>query len=242
MSTATIFRAFKESDMAYRVPRARGQDLRDYPTYTIPEAAIFLGMSRRTLQSWVADDPIWKVSGSRFVVPLLSFRDVAQAYYIHIVRKHFGLTMSQTREVLRLVSKESRAQYPLLGNNVVLFFKHIFLIKPARGKQPRRNVDLTQNRQLGISEVIDLFATRIQRDAKGDSTRLFPWRHWTPGQTARPVEIDPEVMSGRLVVTGTRIPVQVVWNRWLANESLSRLANDYDIEESRLDLAISHFD
>jgi uncharacterized protein (DUF433 family) len=242
MSTATIFRAFEESEMAYRVARARGQDLRDYPTYTIPEAAVFLGMSRRTLQSWVADDPIWKVSGARFSVPLLSFRDVAQAYYIQIVRKHFGLTMPQTRRVLRLVRKESKAQYPLLGKNVVLFFRHIILIKPARGKQPRRNVDLTQDGQLGISEVIDRFATRIQRDKEGDSAKLFPWRYWKPGKADRPVEIDPEIMSGRLVITGTRIPVQVVWNRWRANESVSRLANDYGIDETRIDLAIRHFD
>jgi len=226
--------------MAYRIPRARGQDLRDYPTYTIPEAATYLGMSRRTLQSWIADDPIWKVSGARFAVPLLSFRDVAQAYYIHIVRKHFHLSMRQTREVLDVVRKESRAQYPLLGNNVVLFFKHIFLIKPARGKQPRRNIDLTNNRQLGISEVIDLFKTRIKRDKKGESEKLFPWRYWVPRDETQPVELDPQIMSGRLIVTGTRIPVQILLNRIQANESVSRLADDYGIDETRINLAISH--
>jgi uncharacterized protein (DUF433 family) len=236
-----LFRVSKESDMAYRIPRSRGQDLRDYPTYTVPEAASYLGMSRRTLQSWIADDPIWKVSGVRFAVPLLSFRDVAQAYYVQIVRKHFHLSMAQTREVLRLVRQESRAQYPLLGKNVVLFFKHVILIKPARGKQPRRNIDLTQNRQLGISEVIDLFKTRIQRDKQGEGEKLFPWRYWTPGDETQPVEIDPRVMSGRLVVTGTRIPVQILWNRTQANESIARLADDYKIDETRINLAVSHW-
>lgn len=226
--------------MAYRIPRSRGQDLRDYPTYTIPEAATYLGMSRRTLQSWIADDPIWKVSGAHLAVPLLSFRDVAQAYYVQIVRKHFHLSMRQAREVLRVVQKESSAQYPLLGKNVVLFFKHIILIKPARGKQPRRNIDLTKSRQLGISEVIDLFKTRIKRDKKGESEKLFPWRYWTPGDETQPVEMDPQIMSGRLVVTGTRIPVQVLWNRSQANESVSRLADDYGIDETRINLAISH--
>jgi uncharacterized protein (DUF433 family) len=228
--------------MAYRIPRGRGEDLRDYPTYTIPEAATFLGMSRRTLQSWIADDPIWKVSGARFAVPLLSFRDIAQAYYIQIVRKHFHLSMAETRSVLAQVRKESKAQYPLLGRNVVLFFKHIILIRPARGKQPRRNIDLTSNRQLGISEVIDLFATRIQRDRKGEGAKLFPWRQWTPGDDARPVEIDPEIMSGRLVVTGTRIPVQVLWNRHKGNESIPRLAADYALDETKITLAISHLE
>jgi uncharacterized protein (DUF433 family) len=228
--------------MAYYVARKRGEDLRDYPTYTIPEAAKILGMSRRTLQSWVVDDPIWKVSGAKFDVPLLSFRDIAQAYYVEIVRKHFYLSMRRTRDVLELARKESRAQYPLLNKNIRLFFQHIILTKPARGKQPRRDVDLTQHRQLGISQVIDQFATRIQRDSKGEGFQLFPWRYWTPGDDSKPVTIDPEVMSGRLVVTGTRIPVQILWTRKLSGESIPRLASDYDLGQEAINRALSHID
>jgi uncharacterized protein (DUF433 family) len=229
--------------MAYRIPRHRGQDLRDYPTYTVPEAAASLGMSRRTLQSWIADDPIWKVSGAKYAVPLLSFRDLAQAYYVEIVRKHFSLSMRKTREVLLLARKESRAPYPLLNRNIRLFFKHIILTKPARGKQPRRDIDLSQHRQLSIPQVVDMFASRVERVRGGEVAKLFPWRYWSPGKNQdAPVTIDPEVLSGRLVVTGTRIPVQVLLSRKSSGESIPRLAHDYELSEETINLALSHIE
>src|SRR5206468_30410 len=151
--------------MAYRIPRERGQRLRDYPTYTIPEAAFFLGMSRRTLHRWILEKPLWKVSGAEYAVPLLSFRDIAQVYYV------------------------------------------------------------------------ELIPTRIQ-GVGADVTKLYPWRYWIPGKREEtPVTIDPEIMSGRLVITGTRIPVQVLLSRKNAGESVQRIANDYDLSAETVNLA-----
>lgn len=226
--------------MTYRIPRLRGQSLRDYPTYTIPEAAIFLGMPVRTLRRWVLDKPLWKIAGANLDVPLLSFRDIAQIYYIELVRSHFGLSVRDARRVLELSKKESRAQYLLLSKHVRTFFRHIILTKPPRGKHPRRDIDLSRSRQLSIPEVIDMFATRMRRSG-ADVKKLYPWRYWIPGKREEtPVSIDPEVMSGRLVVTGTRIPVQVLLSRKTAGEPLSEIAADYDLSVDQINLAISH--
>lgn len=226
--------------MAYRIPRLRGQSLRDYPTYTIPEAAIFLGMPVRTLRRWALEKPLWKIAGANRGVPLLSFRDIAQIYYIELVRSHFGLTVTDARRVLELSRKESHAQYLLLSKHVRTFFKHIILTKPPRGKQPRRDIDLSRSRQLGIPEVIDLFATRMRRSG-ADVKKLYPWRYWIPGKREEtPVSIDPEVMSGRLVITGTRIPVQVLLSRKKSGEPISEIASDYDLSVDEINMAISH--
>jgi uncharacterized protein (DUF433 family) len=239
-TNARIFRVLQESDMTHRIPRQRGQSLRDYPTYTIPEAAIFLGMPVRTLRRWVLDKPLWKIAGANRDVPLLSFRDIAQIYYIELVRSHFALTVTDARRVLELSRKESRAQYPLLSKHVRTFFKHIILTKPPRGKQPRRDVDLSHSRQLGIPEVVDMFATRMRRSGT-DVKKLYPWRYWIPGKREEtPVSIDPEVMSGRLVITGTRIPVQVLLSRKEAGEPISEIASDYNLNVDEINLAISH--
>jgi uncharacterized protein (DUF433 family) len=235
-----IFRILKESEMAYRIPRARGQRLRDYPTYTIPEAALFLGMSTRTLQRWILEKPLWTISGARYSVPLLSFQDIAQVYYVELIRSHFHLSMGKARELLAASRTESRAQYPLLTGHLRRFFKHIILTKPARGKQPRRDIDLSHHRQLTIPQVVDLFGSRVQR-VGADVTKLYPWRYWIPGtREETPVTLDPEVMSGRLVVTGTRIPVQVLLSRKKAGEPISEIASDYDLSENEINLAISH--
>ncbi len=228
--------------MAYRIPRERRQRLRDYPTYTIPEAALFLGMSRRTLQRWILEKPLWKVSGADYAVPLLSFQDIAQAYYVELIRSHFHLSMDKARQLLAAARSESKAQYPLLTGHIRRFFKHIILTKPARGKQPRRDIDLSHHRQLTIPQVVDLFATRAQR-VGADVTKLYPWRYWIPGtREETPVTIDPEIMSGRLVITGTRIPVQVLLSRKHAGESIPHIANDYDVSEERIILALNHIE
>jgi hypothetical protein len=52
--------------------RAKGQDIRTLPTYTIPEAAVFLAVNQRTLFSWYkGDEPILKASGNVGLVHFL---------------------------------------------------------------------------------------------------------------------------------------------------------------------------
>jgi uncharacterized protein (DUF433 family) len=85
-----------------------------------------------------------------------------------------------------------------------------------------------------------MFATRIGR-VGADVRKLYPWRFWIPGKKEEtPVTIDPEIMSGRLVVTGTRVPVQVLLSRRNAGESVSEIASDYDLSVDIINLAISH--
>jgi len=92
---------------------------------------------------------------------------------------------------------ETKSQYPLLDKNIKVLFRHILLDRHARRKTPRHVVDLSQHRQLVIHEVVDLYATRIQRNAKGELERLYPGRLWNRDEDARrTVTIDPSVVSG----------------------------------------------
>jgi uncharacterized protein (DUF433 family) len=235
-----VLRGFEESDTVKRIPRRSNQSLLDFPTYTIPEAALYLAIPVRTLRYWVLDNPVWEIAGADLESPLLSFRDVAQAYYIDLVRRRFSLSPAKTREVLLEASKETRRQYPLLQKNILVFFKHILMKKGASRKQ-RTLIDLTQHRQLAMWDVVKPFASRVEWNSRGQLVRIFPWRLWKgPEDSRTPVSIDPEIMSGRLVVTGTRIPVQVVLQRNLAGESVSQIAKDYRLSTSSINQAIDH--
>lgn len=237
-----VRRILKESDRVKRTPRRLNQSLRDFPTYTIPEASLYLAVPESTLRYWVSNHPVWRVAGAGPRVPLLSFRDVAQAYYVELVRTHFDLSLSTMRRVLNEAHKESKAEYPLLKSNIRVFLKHIIMDKPARGKQPRRMIDLTKHRQLGIPEVIEPLSTRIRWNTRGEPVQIFPWRFWSgkAEDETRPVSINPEVMSGRLVITGTRIPVNVVLQRNVAGESIPSLAKDYRLPEGSIRQALDH--
>lgn len=235
-----ILRTFKESEAVKRIARKPGQPIRDYPTYTIPEAALFLGIPTRTLRYWLLDHPIWEIANPDRKHPLLSFRDLAQAYYVELVRKHFQLNLSDTRRVIAEASKESKALYPLLRKNILVFAKHVCMDKPARGRQPHRIIDLTQYRQLYFPEMVGELAKRINWDSHNEPIQLFPWRHWAGVLDERqPVCIDSNVMSGRLVITGTRIPVQTIVAR-SKKESFEKIAKDYELSTEIIQQAVSH--
>ncbi len=208
-----------------REPRRANQNLLEYPTYTIPEAALYLGMPKRTLQSWVYDK---------------SFKDLAQAYFIEFICKHIGISGRMAREVLKNAQLETKSRYPLLHQDIRVFFKHVLMDKPATRKWRRHVVDLSQNRQLVMEEVVDLFASRIRRNAKGELEQIYPWRLWKEGDKRRPVTIDPRIMSGRLVITGTRIPVQTIALRKKSGEQIRDIARDYGLKQETIKQALRH--
>lgn len=201
---------------------------------------MYLGIPRRTLYHWISDNPLWSPPGTEANNRLLSFNDLAQAHFIEFIRKHAAISVRKAREILHNAQLETDSQYPLLDKNIKVLFRHILLDKPARGYKARHIVDLSQHRQFVMQHVVDLFATRIRRGKKGELEQIYPWRLYVQGNQDRPVTIDPQVMSGRLVITGTRIPVKVVWSRKESGEKIPALAQDYGITEQIIEQALRH--
>jgi uncharacterized protein (DUF433 family) len=56
------------------------------------------------------------------------------------------------------------------------------------------------------------------------------------------VSLDPDVMSGRLVVTGTRIPVSILLRRKLDGEPPEKIAEDYKISADLVKKALQHIE
>lgn len=233
-----LLKVLKEVDMVKRIPRRKDQSLQDYPLYTIAEASIYLAIPESTLRYWIKRHPVWKIADPDG--HLLSFRDLAQAYYLEMARKHFNLSLRKMRDVESQARRESKSDYPLLRPNISTFLNHIFMEKPARGKQPQRIVNLTRYGQLAIPGIVKPLTTRFSWTS--NTFQLFPWRLWdgTIEDKRRPVMLDPDVMSGKLVITGTRIPVQVIALRRAAGESVPHLAKDYRIPESGIEFALEH--
>jgi uncharacterized protein (DUF433 family) len=229
------------SDMVTRTVRRPDQSLRDFPLYTISEAALYLAMPKATLRYWVCEHPLWHIAGGDLPTTLLSFRDLTQAYYVEVVRHHYKLSLNKAREIIEQAKKESRSKYPLLEDNILLFNRHVIMDKRASKRQPRRLVDLTSHRQLALEPVIQPFATRVRWSTQG-ITQIYPWRYWSgeSSDTSRPVSISPEIMSGKLVVTGTRIPVEVIAERRSQDESVSSIARDYHLPEDSIKQALRH--
>ena len=52
--------------------------------------------------------------------------------------------------------------------------------------------------------------------------------------------MNPQIMSGRLVITGTRIPVSVLVEGKKSGKTLANMAKDYGIDSEIIEKALIH--
>ncbi len=225
--------------------REQGQDIRAVPTYTIPEAAEYLGVDAWTVFDWYSGArPVLKPSGYYLDTPitLLSFQDIEELYKLYLLRTKFGYSMQYLRKAMIDAREQSGSNHPLLDSKIIAF-TYLAMYCPARGRRAGKVVPLGEKQMsLYIAEVVDVWGKRIIADKKGHTKQIFPWRFAKYDDDSRPVSLDPDVLSGRLVVTGTRIPVRVLNARRNAGESLEGIAKDYGICIESIEKALIHFD
>lgn len=218
--------------------RQRGQDIRTLPTYTIPEAAAFLAIPRRTLASWYeGNEPILKASGRFGPIHLLSYRDTEEAYRVFLLRERFDFSFQSLRRSMRNARQMFRSTHPLQRADAVKeCLSDLIYDKPARGQRPRTITSLLKKPgQHLVEEVADMFAERIEQ-----GRFIFPWRYAADDHVSKPVSMNPNIMSGRLVVAGTRIPVTTLLGQKRSGKDVQVIAQDYGLEPHLVEQAITH--
>jgi uncharacterized protein (DUF433 family) len=241
-------RAYECDDLMlhkHKPVRQPGQELDTLPLRTIPEAAQYLAIDEGTLLSWYSKrQAILKPSGwygEAHAFALLSFRDMEEAYKVHLLRTKFHYSMQYIQKALAQARLESKSEHPLIDEKM-LAFDCLALYMKGRGRRHSHVIALGEQRPLYIPEVVETWGKRIIADSKGRTKQMFPWRFAAKDETSRPVSLEPDVLSGTLVITGTRIPVAVLQGRNQAGESPEQLAKDYDIDLLILKQALAHFD
>jgi len=217
-----------------------------HPTFTIPEAAQSLAIDEWKLLSWYSGKaPLlvpsgWYRSGS---IALLSFRDVEEAYKVHLLHTKFNFSFQSIRRFMRNARHETGSEHPLtLPDQEILVFGSLVLRTKGRGRRKPQVMSLDGTPSFYIAEVVKQWGKRIVSNRKKHQYQIFPWRYAKDDDRTRPVVMDPTVMSGRLVVKGTRIPVNILWGRKRSGESLKYLAQDYGIKFDLVQNALRHLD
>jgi uncharacterized protein (DUF433 family) len=218
--------------------RKPGQDVRTVPTYTIPEASSFLAINQRTLFSWYeGTEPILKASGVIGSIHLLSYRDLEEAYRVYLLRERFQFSLQFLRKSMSNARKMFRSHHPLQRADAVKeCLKDLVYDKPARGDNPRTVTSLGQRPgQQVVKEAVDLFAERIEA-----GHFIFPWRFAATDHSSRPVSMNPNIMSGRLVVRDTRIPVCALLESKRSGAKIHEIARDYELDFEIVEKALIH--
>lgn len=218
--------------------RKPGQDLRAVPTFTIPEAANQLAINARTMFSWYeGEEPILKASGQMGAIHLLSYKDIEEAYRVYLLRERFGFSLQFLRRSMRNARTMFQSQHPLHRADAVKeCLKDLVYDKPARGNHPRTVTSLGQKPgQQVVKEVVDMFGERIVA-----GQFIFPWRFASTDHESRPVSMNPNIMSGRLVVRDTRIPVSVLLGGKRSGQTTDEIAHDYGLDRELVEKALIH--
>lgn len=212
------------------------------PSYNIPEVADYLNLHPETLRTWVKGRHYPTKQGQRYSKPLIrltdpegrlmSFANLVEAHVLSAIRRREEIRMDKIRAALDYLEKQLQSEHPLVERQFLTDGKELFIHELGQ------IINLNRKGQRVIEDALAIYLKRIDYDkATGRPFRLYPM-----GQVeipdARPVMIDPRIGFGRLVITGTGIPVDVLTSRYNAGDTLEDLAEDYNCEKNRIEKAI----
>jgi uncharacterized protein (DUF433 family) len=233
---------------AFAKRRATRSDPRELPAYGILEAAHYLRLPAATLRTWSVGRPYRRSDGLRYWDPVLtlpdpdrpvlSFINLVEAHVLAAIRRRYQISFPKVRSAVLFLKKHFHTKHPLADHEfttdgISLFIQHLGSF-----------INVTQEGQLAIRQLLELYLHRIERDPKGIPIKLFPFTREPEAEEPRAVVIDPYLSFGRPVLAGTGIATVIVAERYKAGETISDLASDYgrttsDIEEAiRCELAV----
>jgi len=231
-------------DKLKTVRAASYADKWDVPIYTYAEAAYYLGVHRGTLRTWVVGRTIPLRTGqTQWLDPLIpaadgkgglmSFYNLAEAHILAASRYKHHVPLRSVRNALIHLQKRYPSPHPLLSRDFYTDGLDLFM----KGMEDTEN--LSRQGQLGLKPILDLFLHRIDFDEKFRPKKVWPL---VKGQleTEKVVSMVFGVSAGRPTVDGSGVPVMMLWQRNQAGESEEELAEDYDIDVSRVKKAIEY--
>lgn len=231
-------------DKLKTVRAASYADKWDVPIYTYAEAAYYLGIHKGTLRTWVVGRTIPMRTGqTQWLDPLIpaadatgglmSFYNLAEAHILAASRYKHHVPLRSVRRAIVYLQRAYPSPHPLLAKDFYTDGLDLFI----KGMTDTENV--TRQGQLGFKPILDLFLHRIEFDEKFRPKKVWPL---VKGQSEsdKTVSMVFGVSAGRPTVDGTGVPVMMLWQRNQAGESEEELADDYDIDISRISKAIEY--
>ncbi len=220
----------------------RGQDPRELPAYTIAEAAHYLRIPLPTLRFWVLGRPYPVKAGRRYFQPvialpdknlhLLSFVNVVEAHVLDAIRRKHEVPLRKVRDAVSYLQRRLASKHPLAEQQIETDGRDLFVQRLGQ------LINISQEGQLAMRELINAHLQRIEWDASGCASRLYPFTRKRELQEPKVVVMDPYVAFGRPALAGTGIPTAVIADRYKAGESIDQLADDYGRQRPEIEEAI----
>lgn len=238
--------------------RRTTEDIRELPSYSITEAALYLAIPPSTLKTWFRGykspsghrhAPMIKPADGRRL--LLSFYNLAEAHILEAARRR-GVNTKHIRTAVEWANATLPGPHPLLTHEFATAGRRMF-VRKLQGK----TIEASRYGQivsLRLAPVLKKFLKTIVRDPVDDlpieihPVRPSPEKRKEDAKKKRvyvregPLAINPKICSGRPIVKGTDVLASVLRLRVHASEPLSDLARDYGMDTSEIYKVVKYLD
>ncbi|MGO9590174.1 MAG: DUF433 domain-containing protein [Candidatus Acidiferrales bacterium] len=217
--------------------RLRG-DVREFPRYSISEAAFYIRMPASTLRAWTRGQDYITHGVHRTFDPvidpadpqnkLLSFYNLVEA---HVLRSTIesGVPLRSMRKALKYIRGTIPGKHPLLTHDFEVSGKDAFI------QHLGMTICATRDGQLAMRKIIEQHLRRIVRDDNGLPLKVFPIN-------SKRLAIDPLFASGKPIVKNRGITASVLWARNKTGESIPEIAKDYGLRTIEVKEAIADYE
>ncbi len=220
-----------------RPDRMRG-DLREFPRYSISEAAFYVRIPASTLTAWTRGQNYRTSRGvHRTFEPLieladpgnklLSFYNLVEAHMLRSTTER-GVPLRNVRRALDYIREAIPGGHPLLVHDFEVSGKEVFI------QHLGDTVNATRYGQLAMRKILDRYLKRVERDARGLPLRVFPIN-------SKRLVIDPQFSSGKPIVKDRGIVASVLWGRNRTGETIPEIAKDYGLTALEVKEAIEDY-
>jgi uncharacterized protein (DUF433 family) len=217
--------------------RIRG-DVREFPRYSISEAAFYVRIPASTLLAWTrGQDYITAYGIHRTFQPvieladsknkLLSFYNLVEAHVLRSTTEQ-GVPLRNVRKALEYINETIPGKHPILTHDFEVSGKEVFI------KHLGETINATRHGQIAMRRVLEKYLKRVNRDRRGLPIQVFPIN-------SRRLEIHPLFSSGKPIVKGRGITASVLWARNKTGESIPDIAKDYGLTTIEVREAIEDY-
>jgi uncharacterized protein (DUF433 family) len=217
-------------------------DPREAPAYSIAEAAHYLRIPTATLRSWIRGRYYPTERGKRFFRPVielpdptllsLSFVNLVEAHVLDAIRREHNIPLPQVRIALDYVKRHFDSLHPLADHEFQTDGAALLL------SRFEKLIAVSEAGQLAMKEMLAAHLRRVEHDASGLASRLYPFTRKRQPDEPKIIVMDPFISFGRPTITGTGVATEIVAERYKAGESIDELAQDYGCERGHVEEAV----
>jgi uncharacterized protein (DUF433 family) len=222
----------------------RGRNPVDLPLYSLAEASHYLRQPAATLRAWTVGRPYPTTKGQRHFPPvvavadpsnlLLSFRNLVELHVLSSIRRVHKVELKAVRRAIKYLKDRFHSEHPLLDREMLTDGKDLFI------EQYGELVTISQDGQMALKRILEMYLDRIDRDDHGIPIRLYPFTRKAFEKSPRLVAIDPRLNFGKPCISGTRIPTAIIAERYEAGDGIALLADDYERPPEEIEEALRY--